>query len=80
MHVLPGINNTSKPGLWGGTVSTLEFKVNITQEMNGIVYTCQSANEALQRSVHEAISLDVLCKYSGSVRAKEREIEIEKGR
>ncbi|KAI9583195.1 hypothetical protein GQX74_012412 [Glossina fuscipes] len=55
-----GINNTSKPGLWGGTVSTLEFKVNITQEMNGIVYTCQSANEALQRSVHEAISLDVL--------------------
>lgn len=58
-----GINNTSKPGLWGGTVSTLEFKVNITQEMNGIVYTCQSANEALQRSVHEAISLDVLCKY-----------------
>ncbi|XP_037827212.1 nephrin isoform X2 [Lucilia sericata] len=57
---IEGINNTSKPGLWGGTVSTLEFKVNITQEMNGIVYTCQSANEALQRSVHEAISLDVL--------------------
>ncbi|XP_011296560.1 nephrin isoform X1 [Musca domestica] len=57
---IKGINNTSKPGLWGGTVSTLEFKVNITQEMNGVVYTCQSANEALQRSVHEAISLDVL--------------------
>uniref|UniRef100_A0A1A9VXK2 Nephrin n=1 Tax=Glossina austeni TaxID=7395 RepID=A0A1A9VXK2_GLOAU len=47
---IQGINNTSKPGLWGGTVSTLEFKVNITQEMNGIVYTCQSANEALQRN------------------------------
>ncbi|XP_030388023.1 nephrin, partial [Scaptodrosophila lebanonensis] len=57
---IEGINNTSKPGLWSGTVSTLEFKVNITQEMNGVVYTCQSANEALQRSVHEAISLDVL--------------------
>ncbi|XP_059224437.1 nephrin isoform X1 [Stomoxys calcitrans] len=57
---IQGINNTSKPGLWGGTVSTLEFKVNITQEMNGVVYTCQSANEALQRSVHEAVSLDVL--------------------
>ncbi|BFG03936.1 nephrin [Drosophila madeirensis] len=57
---IEGINNTSKPGLWGGTVSTLEFRVNITQEMNGVVYTCQSANEALQRSVHEAISLDVL--------------------
>ncbi|CAD7011504.1 unnamed protein product [Ceratitis capitata] len=57
---IDGINNSSKPGLWGGTVSTLEFKVNITQEMNGVVYTCQSANEALQRSVHEAVSLNVL--------------------
>ncbi|XP_017836908.1 nephrin isoform X1 [Drosophila busckii] len=57
---IEGINNTSKAGLWGGMVSTLEFRVNITQEMNGVVYTCQSANEALQRSVHEAISLNVL--------------------
>lgn len=57
-----GINNASKPGLWGGTVSSLELKVNVTQEMNGIVYTCQSNNEALQRSVHEAQSLQVLCK------------------
>lgn len=30
--------------------------------MNGIIYTCQSANEALQRNVHEAITLQVLCK------------------
>ncbi|XP_043071244.1 nephrin [Drosophila grimshawi] len=57
---IEGINNTSKPGLWGGTVSTLEFRLNISQEMNGVVYTCQSANEALQRSVHEATSLNVL--------------------
>ncbi|XP_053966977.1 nephrin isoform X1 [Anastrepha ludens] len=57
---IDGINNSSKPGLWGGTVSTLEFKVNVSQEMNGVVYTCQSANEALQRSVHEAICLNVL--------------------
>ncbi|XP_055619098.1 nephrin isoform X2 [Toxorhynchites rutilus septentrionalis] len=55
-----GINNSSKPGLWGGTVSSLELKVNITQDMNGNVYTCQSSNEALQRSVHEAVNLQVL--------------------
>ncbi|XP_055601231.1 nephrin isoform X2 [Uranotaenia lowii] len=55
-----GINNSSKAGLWGGTVSSLELKVNITQDMNGNVYTCQSSNEALQRSVHEAINLQVL--------------------
>ncbi|XP_054089208.1 nephrin isoform X2 [Zeugodacus cucurbitae] len=57
---IDGINNSSKAGLWGGTVSTLEFKVNVSQDMNGVVYTCQSANEALQRSVHEAVSLNVL--------------------
>ncbi|XP_038107931.1 nephrin isoform X1 [Culex quinquefasciatus] len=55
-----GINNSSKAGLWGGTVSSLELKVNITQDMNGNVYTCQSTNEALQRSVHEAVNLQVL--------------------
>ncbi|XP_031640306.1 nephrin isoform X1 [Contarinia nasturtii] len=55
-----GINNASKAGLWGGTVSSLELKINVTQEMNGIVYTCQSNNEALQRSVHEAQALQVL--------------------
>nr|XP_040233680.2 nephrin isoform X1 [Anopheles coluzzii]XP_049464367.1 nephrin isoform X1 [Anopheles coluzzii]XP_049464368.1 nephrin isoform X1 [Anopheles coluzzii] len=55
-----GMNNSSKPGLWGGTVSSLELKVNISQDMDGNVYTCQSANEALQRNVHEAIKLQVL--------------------
>ncbi|XP_055703613.1 nephrin [Phlebotomus papatasi] len=55
-----GLNNSSKPGLWGGTVSSLELKVNVTQEMNGVVYTCQSTNDALQRSVHEVVSLQVL--------------------
>jgi nephron len=58
-----GTNYLSKPGLWGGKVSSMDLKVNVTQEMNGIVYTCQSTNEALQRSVHEAITLQVLCTY-----------------
>lgn len=58
-----GINAVSKPGLWGGTVSSYELKINATQESNGVVYTCQSHNEILQRSVHEAITLNVLCKY-----------------
>ncbi|CAG9790140.1 unnamed protein product, partial [Diatraea saccharalis] len=49
-----------KKGLHGGTVSTIELKLNITKEMNGAVYTCQATNEALQRSVHDALSLTVL--------------------
>ncbi|XP_068144561.1 nephrin isoform X1 [Drosophila tropicalis] len=55
-----GVNLANKPGLWGGSVSTLEMSVNITQDLDGIVYTCQSHNEVLQRSVHETISLDIL--------------------
>ncbi|KAL9915607.1 nephrin isoform X2 [Glossina fuscipes] len=55
-----GVNLSNKPGLWGGSVTTLEIYVNITQDLDGIVYTCQSNNEILQRSVHETISLDIL--------------------
>jgi hypothetical protein len=58
-----GLNYLTRPGLWGGTVSSMDLKVNVTQEMNGVVYTCQSLNEALQRSIHEAITLQVLCTY-----------------
>ncbi|KAM7345697.1 hibris isoform 4-T4 [Cochliomyia hominivorax] len=55
-----GVNLSTKPGLWGGSVSTLEVYVNITQDLDGIIYTCQSINEVLQRSVHETVSLDIL--------------------
>lgn len=57
-----GFNESSQPGLWGGTVSSLGIRVNVTQDMDGSVYTCQSQNEALKRSAHEAIALRVLCK------------------
>lgn len=58
-----GLNNVTKAGLHGGKVSSLELKLNITEQMNGIIYTCQAKNEALQRSVHDAITLQVLCKF-----------------
>ncbi|KAL0273716.1 UNVERIFIED_CONTAM: hypothetical protein PYX00_006332 [Menopon gallinae] len=57
-----GATTSMKPGLHGGMVSTIELKVNITSEINGVVYTCQALNEALQRSVHDAFTLDVLFK------------------
>lgn len=57
-----GLYNTTKPGLHGGKISTIELKLNITEELNGIVYTCQATNEALKRSVHDAVTLQVLCK------------------
>lgn len=57
-----GLVNTTVPGLHGGTVSSIELKINVTEKINGVVYTCQASNEALQRSVHDAITLQVLCK------------------
>ncbi|XP_030753919.1 nephrin isoform X2 [Sitophilus oryzae] len=57
-----GVQNTSKPGLHGGTVSSIEIKVNVTEDMNGIQYACQAQNEALQRSTHDSITLQVLYK------------------
>lgn len=59
-----GIVNTTKPGLHGGKVSSIEIKLNITEQLNGVVYTCQATNEAMQRSVHDALVLQVLCKCS----------------
>lgn len=59
---MQGVTNVTKPGLHGGKVSSIALSLDITPEMNGIVYTCQATNEALQRSVHDAITLEVLCK------------------
>lgn len=52
-----------QPGLWGGKISSTQVKLNITQDMNGVKIACQGTNEALQRSINEAIELQVLCKY-----------------
>lgn len=61
---MPNIVQSSKAGLWGGTTSSTELKINVTQDMNGVVFTCQSANTALERSVHEVATLHVLCKLT----------------
>lgn len=55
---------TNQPGLWGGKISSTQVKLNITQDMNGVKIACQGTNDALQRSINEAIELQVLCKYS----------------
>ncbi|CAH1395844.1 unnamed protein product [Nezara viridula] len=62
ISVTEGITNSSKPGLHGGTVSSIQLKLNITPEIDGDVYTCQAANIVLQRSVHDAVTMSVLYK------------------
>lgn len=62
ISVTEGITNSSKPGLHGGTVSSIQLRLNITPEIDGDVYTCQASNTILQRSVHDAITMSVLYK------------------
>lgn len=61
--VSEGISSSSKKGLHGGTVSSIQLKLNITPEIDGIIYTCQATNPALQRSVHDAVTMNILCEY-----------------
>lgn len=53
---------TNKPGLHGGYLSTVELVLNLTEDMNDKVYTCQA--RAAGRTAHDAITLNVMCKLS----------------
>ncbi|XP_014473522.1 PREDICTED: nephrin [Dinoponera quadriceps] len=59
---VPGTRNGTKNGLYGGFVSFVELALDLTEEMNGEVYTCEAKNTELGRSIHDATTLDVLYK------------------
>uniref|UniRef100_A0A8D9ETC5 Nephrin n=1 Tax=Cacopsylla melanoneura TaxID=428564 RepID=A0A8D9ETC5_9HEMI len=62
LPVLEGVKNTTKPGLHGGVISSISLGLNITNEINGISFTCQATNPALQRSINDAVELNVMYK------------------
>ncbi|XP_017758682.1 PREDICTED: nephrin [Eufriesea mexicana] len=57
-----GTKNGTKPGLHGGFLSFVELTLDVTEEMNGELYTCQARNNQMDRSIHDATTLDVLYK------------------
>ncbi|XP_015436524.1 PREDICTED: nephrin-like [Dufourea novaeangliae] len=57
-----GTKNGTKPGLHGGFLSFVELALDVTEEMNREVYTCQARNNQMERSIHDATTLDVLYK------------------
>ncbi|XP_018378403.1 PREDICTED: nephrin-like isoform X2 [Trachymyrmex cornetzi] len=59
---VPGTRNSTKPGLHGGYLSSVELTLDLTEDMNGEVYTCEAKNAELGRSSHDATTLDVLYK------------------
>lgn len=59
---IPAHTNSTKDGVYGGkkTVTTLEL--NLTSELDNVAYTCQATNSAIKKSVHDGVTLQVLCK------------------
>ncbi|XP_034948910.1 nephrin-like isoform X2 [Chelonus insularis] len=57
-----GTKNTTRIGLHGGFVSTVELQLYLTEDMNEELYTCQARNAAMQRTTHDATTLNVLFK------------------
>lgn len=47
---------------FGGKSTRNILPLNVTSEDDGAVYTCQATNTLLQQSVHDATTLNVLCK------------------
>ncbi|XP_057323480.1 nephrin-like isoform X4 [Microplitis mediator] len=57
-----GTKNTTRVGLHGGFVSTVELQLQLTEDMNEEVYTCQARNAEMERTTHDATALNVLFK------------------
>ncbi|XP_011311068.1 nephrin isoform X1 [Fopius arisanus] len=57
-----GTKNTTKIGLHAGWVSTVELQLRLTENMNSDVYTCEARNSKMQRSTHDATTLNILYK------------------
>lgn len=60
---VPETRNSTKAGLHGGYVSSVEITLELTEKMNGEVYTCQARNAALERAIHDATTLTIFCKF-----------------
>jgi hypothetical protein len=58
---LEGADQATKAGDFGGTVTTNLLEVDISPEHHGAVFVCEAKNEALQQSVHDAVTLSVRC-------------------
>ncbi|KAF4523402.1 hypothetical protein B566_EDAN007873 [Ephemera danica] len=63
VNTAPGAtSNATRAGLYGGKVTSSSLTLDVTPDMNGLVYTCQATNEALQVSAHDATTLNIVYK------------------
>ena len=55
--------NSTVRSNFGGKSTRNVLKFNASFKDDGRVFACQASNQILQQSVHDAITLRVLCKY-----------------
>lgn len=51
----------SKPGLHGGIATSIVVEFNVTDDMDGNLFTCQAQNPKLGRHIHQDLNLEVMC-------------------
>lgn len=56
-----GTTNSTKEGLYGGYISTVELGLELSEIMNAEEFTCQAKNPAIDRSIHDTTVLNILC-------------------
>lgn len=60
--LLAGQQEPSQDGVFGGRTSRNVLFLNVSSADDGAVLTCQATNRVLQQSVHDATTLNIVCK------------------
>lgn len=59
--ILQSAGNSTVPGPFSGVVSKSTLLMEVTPELHGVVISCQ-ANNNIGPKIHDAVTLEVLCK------------------
>lgn len=58
-----GVDGGQEPGSWGGVISKTSLQIIPTSRDNGAIYACTASNNLLDRTISDAITLNVACMY-----------------
>ena len=61
--LIPSTTNSSVAGQYGGVISKASLDLPITASLHGAVITCQATNDIGGQSIHDAVTLEVLCEH-----------------
>ena len=71
--LIPSTSNSSVAGQYGGVISKSSLDLPITANLHGAVITCQATNDIGGQSIHDAVTLEVLCEHPKPIIPKKKE-------